>query len=178
MVMVPVNRSEEAVLHRMYLGLRERRPPQDVVVDIVELGAKRWLSAVGTWDLYAMMRYQRSHQLLVAENGPAVWTGPVGSSMPTAWRHHPGLTRAYEAARTAVDAVALTAGRSAPVAAEPADPASLRRSPGSRPPGGGSAPPCSSPQRCSPRPSSFPWGPGPPPTTLVRALGTWFGQPA
>ncbi|MEU2170928.1 hypothetical protein ACH47V_25730 [Micromonospora chersina] len=86
----------------------------------------RWLSAVGIRDLYAMMRYQRSRQLLVAENGLTVGTGPVGSSLPTTWRHHLGLARAYEAARTAVDAVALTAGRPAPAAADSADPASLR----------------------------------------------------
>ena len=111
--MVSVKRSEETVLHRMYLGIRERRPPQEVAEDIVELGPERWLDAVGARDLYAMVRYRRARRL--------------GSSMPTTWRHHPGLTRAYEAARTAVDAVADNAARSAPAAADPADPASLRR---------------------------------------------------
>ncbi|MGI5176250.1 hypothetical protein ACQEVZ_07985 [Dactylosporangium sp. CA-152071] len=118
-------RSEEAVLRRLYAGIRERRSPQDVAVDIVELGAQRWLSAVGCRDLYSMMRYQRARQLVVAQDGPAVWTGPVGSSMPTTWRHHPGLARAYETAKVAVDAVALAAARPAPVAADPAEPAAL-----------------------------------------------------
>ncbi|MEV8504907.1 hypothetical protein AB0368_08760 [Actinoplanes sp. NPDC051475] len=120
-----MKRSEDEILHRLYLGIRERRLPQDVALDIVELGADGWLNAVGTRDLYAMARYQRARQLLVTENGPAVWTGPVGSSMPSAWRHHPGLARAYEAAKTAVDAVALIAGRPAPAVADSADPASL-----------------------------------------------------
>ena len=125
--MVSVKRSEEAILHRLYLGIRERRSPQDVAVDIVDLGAQRWLSAVGSRDLYVMMRYQQACQPPVVDNGPVASTGPVGSSMPTTWRHHPGLGRAYEAARAAVDAVALTAGRAAPSAAEPTDSGSLRR---------------------------------------------------
>jgi hypothetical protein len=110
-----VKRSEEVILHRLYRGLRERRPPQDVAVDIVDLGAQRWLSAVGTRDLYALMRHQRARQ------------GSTGSSMPAAWRRHPGVGRAYEAAHSAVAAVALTAGRPQPGTADPADPASLRR---------------------------------------------------
>jgi len=125
--MVSVKRSEEAVLHRLYLGIRERRPPQDVAVDIVDLGADRWLSAVGTRDLYALMRDQQARQLLVAKNGPVVWSEPVGSSMPTTWRRHPGLARAYEAASNVVDAVALAAGRQGPAGADPTDPASLRQ---------------------------------------------------
>lgn len=108
--MVPVKRSEEVVLHRLYFGLRERRPPQDVAVDIVELGAQQWLSAVGVRDLYAMMRHQQAHPR------------PPGSSMPATWRHHPGLARAYAAARAAVAVIAEQ-----PAPADPSDPASLRR---------------------------------------------------
>ncbi|MEU4690389.1 hypothetical protein [Actinoplanes sp. NPDC023714] len=96
------------VLQRLHRGIRERRTPQDVAQDIVELGAKHWLSAAGTRDLYAMARYQRT---------------PAGSSMPATWRHHPGLARAYEAARSAVDAITPMAGPEV----DPADPASLRR---------------------------------------------------
>jgi hypothetical protein len=114
-VIVPVKRSQETVLRRLHLGIRERRSPQDVVVDIVDLGAEHWLSAVGTRDLYAMMRHRLAH--------PA----PTGSSMRSTWRRHPGPARAYEAARPAVAAVALTAGRPEPAVADPADPASLRR---------------------------------------------------
>lgn len=96
-------------------------------MDIVELGAERWLSAVGTRDLYAMSRFQRARQTSIMAGGPTVWTMPAGSSMPATWRHHPGLARAYETARTTMDAVAGAAGRPAPAAADPADPASLRR---------------------------------------------------
>lgn len=127
MVMVSVQRSEAAVLHRLYCGLRQRRPPQDVAVDIVDLGAHRWLSAVGSRDLDRMVRYRQACQQSVAPNGPVLSTGPVGSSMPTTWRQHPGLHRAYQAAWSAVDAVALTAGRAASAAADPTDPGSLRR---------------------------------------------------
>ncbi|WP_328472866.1 hypothetical protein OHA21_11030 [Actinoplanes sp. NBC_00393] len=105
-----MKRSEEVVLHRLYFGLRERRPPQDVAVDIVELGAQQWLSAVGVRDLYAMMRHQQAHPR------------PPGSSMPATWRHHPGLARAYAAARAAVAVIAEQ-----PAPADPSDPASLRR---------------------------------------------------
>jgi hypothetical protein len=105
--------SEDVILHRLYRGLRERRPPQEVVFDLVELGAERWLSAVGTRDLYAMMRYARAQR------------PEAGSSMPASWRRHPGLARAYGAAATAVAAVAVTAGRPAPAAVDPSDPASL-----------------------------------------------------
>lgn len=99
----------------MYVGLRQRRPPQDVVLDIGELDPRRWLSAVGQRDLYAMIRHRRASDAI----GP--WMS-VGSSMPTTWRRHPGLARAYEAARSAVEAV----GGELP-GADPADPDSLLR---------------------------------------------------
>jgi hypothetical protein len=114
---VPVKRSEDEILRRLYRGLRERRPPQDVVIDLVELGAERWLSAVGTRDMYAMMRHELA--------GRAI-NGPDRSAMPRQWRRHPGLARAYTAADAAVKAVATTAGCPAPGPADPADPASLR----------------------------------------------------
>jgi hypothetical protein len=115
--MMPVKRSQDEILHRLYRGLRERRPPQDVVIDLVELGAERWLSAAATRDVYAIMR----HEL-------ATWAvhGPDRTSMPGKWRRHPGLTRAYAAAEAAVNTVAATASLPAPEQADPADPASLR----------------------------------------------------
>jgi hypothetical protein len=119
---VSEQRAEEAILHRLYQGLWERRPPQDVVLDLVELGAHRWLSAVGNRDLSAMMRHERAVR---AEAERMPWHGPVGSSMPKRWRRHPGLARAYAAAATAVGAVAVAAGRPVPADADPADPASL-----------------------------------------------------
>lgn len=107
-----MERTEKAVLKRLFEGIRERRTPQEVALDIVDLAPQRWLSAVGTRDLYAMARHHRAHGL--------------ASSMPGTWRHHPGLDRAYAAARTAVTAVATVAGRPVPEAADPTDPASLR----------------------------------------------------
>ncbi|MFI6226058.1 hypothetical protein ACIBCR_01920 [Micromonospora echinospora] len=122
---VEIDRSEDEILRRLHRGLRERRPPQDVVVDLVQLRADRWLSAVGTRDLYGLMRRERARQMAVAAGGWGSADGPVGSSMPTVWRHHPGLTRAYTAAAAATTAVAALVEVPVP-AADPADPASLR----------------------------------------------------
>ncbi|MFI7069276.1 hypothetical protein [Micromonospora sediminicola] len=121
--MAAEKRSEIEILRRLHRGLRERRPPQDVVLDLVELGAERWLSAAGARDLYAMMRHERARR---AAEPWTRWEGPVGSSMPTTWRHHPGLARAYATAAVAVTTVAVDAGRPVPRDADPADPASLR----------------------------------------------------
>jgi hypothetical protein len=105
-------RTEQEILRGLYQGLRRRRRPQDVAGDLLELGAERWLGAVGIRDLYALVRWERAHH-----------TG--GSSMPSTWRHHPGLHRSYTAAESAVVAVAAVAGCPLPGAADPADPASL-----------------------------------------------------
>ncbi|WP_051366354.1 hypothetical protein [Hamadaea tsunoensis] len=117
---MPHEGSDEQILRRLHRGLRERRPPQDVVIDLVALRADRWLSAVGTRDLYAMFRHERSRR-----DTAAVQVYATGSSMPKVWRHHPGLARAYAAAESAVAVVTCAAGRTAPVAADPADPESL-----------------------------------------------------
>ncbi|BCJ63140.1 hypothetical protein [Polymorphospora rubra] len=113
-------RTEDEILRGLYRGLRERRTPQDVAVDLVRLRAERWLSAVGARDLYGLMRRERAGQ-----GAGRVFDGLVGSSMPTVWRRHPGLERAYSAATAAMTAVAATVEVPVPVAA-PADPASLR----------------------------------------------------
>lgn len=111
--------SAEEVMGRLYRGLRERRTPQDVAIDLVELRADRWLSAVGARDLYIMLRRARAYE---ADAYGLPWSGPVGSSMSTTWRHHPGLARAYGAAEAAIDAVTETARPGA----DPTDPESLR----------------------------------------------------
>lgn len=115
-------RGADEILRRLYRGLRERRLPQHVAADLVELGAERWISAVGARDLYGIVRRARAFEA-AGEWSP--WTGPVGSSMPTVWRRHPGLARAYRAAEAAAGVVATVAGRPAP-AADPTDPESLR----------------------------------------------------
>jgi hypothetical protein len=119
-VSVTAERSEGEILRRLHRGLRERRTPQDVAADLWDLGAGRWLSDIAVRSLYALAH--------VARPGGAgdPWHTPVGSSMSTAWRHHPGLARAYTVAATAVGAVAGACGRPAPAAADPTDPVSLR----------------------------------------------------
>jgi hypothetical protein len=120
---VETERTEDEVLRRLYRGLRERRLPQDVAVDLVELRADRWLSAAGVRDLYGLMRRARAWR--TAQDAGEIVGGTIGSSMPQAWRRHPGLARAYAAATTAMAVVAAAVGESVP-AADPADPASLR----------------------------------------------------
>ncbi|MBL7259946.1 hypothetical protein [Paractinoplanes lichenicola] len=99
--------SEMDVLVRLHRGLKERRAPQAVAVDLLELGAEKWLSAVGVRDLYRIVRYEQAH--------------PKELRMPENWRRHPGLSRAYEAAAGAV------AGITTIKPADPDDPESLRR---------------------------------------------------
>ncbi|XVU27623.1 hypothetical protein ACQPZJ_11490 [Actinoplanes sp. CA-054009] len=111
----------------MHAGLRERRRPQDVAADLMELGAERWLSAAGTRDLYRIVRYEQAQRSRVVAGQWVPWDEPAGSSMPVVWRRHPGLARAYTAAATAVGVVAAAAGQPAIAAAEPGDPESLRR---------------------------------------------------
>lgn len=123
--MVVSGERTEEILHRLHRGLRERRLPQDVAADLVDLGAQRWLGAAGTRDLYGMVRRSRARQAVVAAGGWDPWDGPAGSSMPAVWRRHPGLARAYAVAAAAVAPVASAAGRPVPAAADPADPASL-----------------------------------------------------
>ncbi|MDG6106488.1 hypothetical protein Daura_26990 [Dactylosporangium aurantiacum] len=106
-------RTDEEILRRLHRGLRERRSPQDVAVDLVALRAERWLSAVGARDLYGLMRRRNAWQ---GATDPTAW------SMPSVWRHHPGLTRAYAAAGTAMAAVTASPAPHA----DPSDPAALR----------------------------------------------------
>lgn len=119
---MPIERTEEEVLRRLYPGLRQRRSPQDVATDLAELRPERWLSAVAAGDIHRLMRRARLHP---AETTWSPWKGPIASSMPQVWRRHPGLPRTYAAAAAATAAVAATTGARAPEA-DPADPASLR----------------------------------------------------
>ncbi|WP_127502566.1 hypothetical protein [Actinoplanes solisilvae] len=135
-----MDRTENEILRRLYRGLRERRAPQDVAADLLELRAERWLSAVGIRDLYRIVRFHGTQS---------------GSSMPKTWRRHPGLGRSYEVA-----AAALTAVGQKPEAADPADPVSLRRWLGAATallglPEGPSRPPRSTVKR---RPVAMTWG--------------------
>ncbi|GAA2855071.1 hypothetical protein Acy02nite_73330 [Actinoplanes cyaneus] len=104
-------RGGDEILRRLHRGLGERRPPQDVAADLLELGVQEWVGAVTARDLYLIVRRARAY-------------GET-SSMPKTWRRHAGLARACLAAGTAVATVAERAGRDLPEAADPADPESL-----------------------------------------------------
>ncbi|MEV4479009.1 hypothetical protein [Micromonospora coxensis] len=125
MALTAVRRSEDEILRRLYRGLRERRAPQHVAADLLELGAEQWISALGARDLYGFVRRERARQEAYPD-GRILWTEPTGSSMPVVWLRHRGLARAYEVAEATASAVAGLAGRPVPGAADPTDPESLR----------------------------------------------------
>ncbi|MBV1856540.1 hypothetical protein [Catellatospora tritici] len=109
------DRTGERILAELHAGLRERRAPQQVARDLLDLEAYGWLSPTGARELHGVARAARGRGAV------------VGSSMPITWRRHPGLTRAYEAAVAAVRVVAEPAEVAMPDAADAADPGSLRR---------------------------------------------------
>ncbi|WP_144123639.1 hypothetical protein [Catellatospora sichuanensis] len=111
------DRTGERILAGLYAGLRERRTPQQVACDLVDMRAYDWLGADLVRELHGVARAARGRDAV----------GATGSSMRTTWRHHPGLARAYAAAANALAVVTAAAGRPEPAPADPADPAALRR---------------------------------------------------
>lgn len=97
------------LLARLHAGLSARRTPQEVLVDLVDLGADAHVPAEVA---------EQMHQV-------AAGFARFGAAMPATYRRHPGLGRAYAAAAAAVGRALHAAGLEPIPAADPTCPWSL-----------------------------------------------------
>lgn len=101
------NESTRDALVELHAGLTDRRTPQVVAEDLLRIGADGWVP-------------KREAAVLRALAQDAHWYRG-----DRAWKKHPGLARAYNAAASAMSVVADTVSLDPLPAADPTDPVSL-----------------------------------------------------